>query len=180
MVDQTARYFNRVYDRTYNKISAYVIAKCSNIEDISDILQEIYLEFYRIILKKGCSYVKNEEALLMKLARAKVYKHYSLLEKMKLHLPRPVREAKRDEGDVQDIHHGHVDESSFNNLVIQEVWEVLKGKPEQIQKIFYLYYYCDLKLREISAVLNLGESNVKHKLYRTLQEIRKAYAKEGC
>lgn len=39
-------YFNEIYDKTYKKILLYVLKRCSNIEDVSDILQETYAEIY--------------------------------------------------------------------------------------------------------------------------------------
>ena len=45
--------FNRVYDSTHKAVHAYMVAKCGNLEDVSDIFQETYLELYQFIQKKG-------------------------------------------------------------------------------------------------------------------------------
>ena len=39
-------YFNDIYNKTYKKLLLYVLKRCSNIEDVSDILQETYAEIY--------------------------------------------------------------------------------------------------------------------------------------
>lgn len=178
MVDQLTTFFNEVYDRTYDKATRYVISKCGNTSDIADILQETYAELYAVIVKRGKDYIENEEAFVMQLAKAKVYRHYSLVEKLKHHLP-----LRNKHGEVRPEltipHDVEVDEKFINSATLGEIWQLLRSKPQQIQKIFYLYYYCGLKLREISAELGLNESNVKHYLYRTLQEIRDFYGKEG-
>ena len=44
--------FEIIYKNTYNKILKYVICKCSNLDDVNDIIQETYIEFYKK-LKEG-------------------------------------------------------------------------------------------------------------------------------
>ena len=61
---------------------------------------------------------------------------------------------------------------------VKEIWEYVNKKDVLIAKIFYLYYVCDLKIYEIAEELNLTESTVKHKLYRTLDELKSKYRKD--
>ena len=61
--------------------------------------------------------------------------------------------------------------------IAQKVWEYIKKKDILTTKIFYLYYYNELKLSQIAAELNITEQNVKNKLYRTLNELRKNFLK---
>jgi len=178
MVDQIIPFFNQVYDKTYARVIGYVIAKCGRTSDIPDIVQEVYLEFYRVLRKRGLRYVANNEAFLLKLAKAKVYRHYTLMEKVKHHLPLTGSRNELETVEPADLD-CDIAESSINGITIKEVWGLLKGKPQPVQKIFYLYYYCGLKLKEIGTQLNMHESSVKHKLYRTLREIRVLYTREG-
>lgn len=60
----------------------------------------------------------------------------------------------------------------------EQVWDYLKKKSVIISKIFYLYYYLELSIKEISVELNLTESNVKNHIYRTLKELRECFEKE--
>lgn len=46
-------------------------------------------------------------------------------------------------------------------------------------KVFYLYYYSDLKISQIATELNISESKVKNILYRTIKEIKEKMMKEG-
>lgn len=52
------------------------------------------------------------------------------------------------------------------------IWNYLKRKKVIIFKIFYLYYYTDMNIKDIGIELNISESNVKHYLYRTLKELK--------
>lgn len=176
MVDQNLTLFNEIYDQTYDKVLRYVISKCGNTSDIADIVQETYLELYLTIVKRGAEYINNPGAFVMQLAKAKVYKHYSLVEKLKTLLPQ-VSQGREDAPPAPEEVQVH--EAYVNGITIQEIWTLLQSQDQQVQKIFYLYYYCGLKLREISKELDLHESTVKHKLYRTLAGIRKFYGKEA-
>ena len=59
------------------------------------------------------------------------------------------------------------------------VWSFLKSKKVIIFKIFFLYYKCELKIKEIAKELGLTEMNVKNYLYRTLHELNDYLENEG-
>ena len=49
MVDQeTLSIFDKLYYDTYPEVLKYIVINCSNIEDVKDIIQNVYLE----VLKK--------------------------------------------------------------------------------------------------------------------------------
>lgn len=53
MIDQkNLKYFNDLYHDTYDKTLKYIVYNCFNIADINDIIQETYIELYKIIQKK--------------------------------------------------------------------------------------------------------------------------------
>ena len=60
----------------------------------------------------------------------------------------------------------------------EEVWRILKKKKVVVFQIFYLYYVLEFTLKEIAKHLNLTESNVKHYLYRTINELKEKYREE--
>ena len=41
-----------------------------------------------------------------------------------------------------------------------------------MKKVFYLFYDVGQTIPEIARALSMSESNVKHKLYRTLKELQ--------
>lgn len=64
-------------------------------------------------------------------------------------------------------------------LNAKEVWDYIKQKNIIFIKVFYLYYYSDLKISQIATELNISESKVKNILYRTIKEIQEKWKKEG-
>lgn len=178
MVDrEITSLFNDIYSNTNKKVLKTIIAKCSNLEDVSDIFQEVYTELYTILLKHGGGYIKNHEAFLFKITKQKLYRHYSLLDKVKSVFLKPSYEdgeyLSDDEFELIDI-----DDRIDTDDLIDEVNAVLAKKPTEIKKIFYMRFFLDMTISEIALSLSLSEQNVKNKLYRTIKELRKLYCEK--
>lgn len=177
MVDPNISFFNRIYDSCYAKVASYVIAKCGNILDAEDILQEVFIELYNLALRKGISYIDNPEAMVMQIAKFRLHKHYKSGEKLKRLMPLYAQNEEGEEYEtvLDDI---EIPDKLVNKETVDEIWRLLQSKPQEIQKIFALYFYCGNTAKEIAIYLESSESAIKHKLYRTLAEIRKFYKKD--
>lgn len=178
MVDQNVtNLFNDIYDSTNRKVIIYITAKCNNTDDISDIFQETYMELYSVLVKRGVNYIKNYEAFVMKIVKQKVYRYYSILERFKLMVSISTFNKNGEELNIADFKADSfiLEDVICDKDMVAQVNEFLSKKPEVIKKIFYLYYYLNLSIKEIAKLLILNESNVKNKLYRTLKELRKLY-----
>ena len=168
--------FNEIYDETHNYLLKYVIIKCHNINDVNDIIQETYLEFWNILNKKELSNI-NIKSYLIGIANNKIKKHYSLLQKIKT-----ISLFEKD----NDIELIDTIESGINieELVIKSddwnmIWEYIKLKKNQdIPKVFYLYYKLELSIKDISLKLDVSESYIKNLIYRTLRELQNNFGNE--
>ena len=122
-----------IYNATYDDVLRYVTSKCRNYNDIGDLLQNIYLNFYRAL--KGKRDIKDPRKYLIRIARNEIYKHYGILKIAHNYIP--VFSAN--------------DEESFNRF--QE----------------------DLKIKDVGRTLNISESTVKNRLYRTMNKINNEF-----
>lgn len=149
--------FDEVYNESYRDISRYVVVSSNNIDDVQDILQNIYLEVYKNIDKvKDKNYVFG-------IAKNVVKKYYRF-KFMK----------KSDEVLYDNISDNiNLEKSVMEKFDTELVWNYLKKKGGNISKIMYLYYCEDFTIKEIADTLNLTESNVKNYIYRTLKELRR-------
>ncbi len=176
MVDQDINsFFNEIYDRTFNNTIRYITAKCSNIDDIHEIVQEVYADVYSTLVKKGVGYIKNPEAFIAKVTKSKVYRHYSLLERV-----RGVaigNENGMDDYGVESLETYTIEDEVINKQMANDVFEHLSTKSDDVIRIFYLFYYVDMTIEEIAKDLEMSVSNVKNKLYRTVRELRTIYGK---
>ena len=48
---EALKQFDLLYENTYFDVSKYVVCKCSNPEDVEDILQNIYLAVFKAVSK---------------------------------------------------------------------------------------------------------------------------------
>lgn len=160
------RIFNEIYDSTYRTTLIYVTAKCNNTEDIADIMQETYTELYKVILNRGTDYVKEPSAFVRKIAKSKVYRHYSLFQRIRDN----IAATELDEVFTEDSF--DLENTVIDKLTAEKAEEYIFSKPQITQKIFCMYFSLDMTISEISEALSVGESYVKNRLYRTLRELR--------
>lgn len=170
MIDQeTLKKFNSIYDVSYKNVLRYVICNCSNVEDVKDIVQNIYVDLLERI-KKGANF-DNANAYIMGIAKNKVNEYYRFNYKVKFI---SLFSKKEEDFNILDNLPDNFDleEQYIKKEDIKFIWNFLKKKKVIIFKIFYLYYYTDSTIKEISKELKISESNVKHYLYRTLNELK--------
>lgn len=170
--------FNEIYDKTYLDLLKYVVIKCHNINDTNDIMQEIYLEFWKILSKKEVSDI-NIKSYLIGIANNKIKKHYTFLQKVKI-----ISLFETNDKD-QELIETLEDGMNINEIIIQAdnwdtIWKYIKSKKNQdIPKVFYLYYKLELSIKEISEELQRSESYIKHLIYRTLKELQDNFGNGG-
>jgi RNA polymerase sigma-70 factor (ECF subfamily) len=153
---------------------SFITSKCQNTADISDIAQETYLELYQLLKRRGVDYIQNEYAIVLKIAKQKLYRHYSLLERLRMFVPLTVTNEDGEEVALPDLDAQALAEEDFifNQVLVANIRQLLRQKPDDVKRVFILFYDVGLTIPEIAEALSMSESNVKNKLYRTLKEIR--------
>ncbi len=169
--------FEEIYNATYNKTLKYIICKCSNIEDVNDLLQETYTELYKTLQRKSYIELEDYSNYVIGIAKKKIQKHYGILYKFKSDSTCIETEEKEYEINIpSDI---DLEAITIIKLEAEQVWKYIKQKDIKIIRIFYLYYYLEYKISEIAKELKMSESNVKNVLYRTIKDIKKSVKIEG-
>lgn len=169
MIDQeTLEKFDKLYNDSYQTVLKYVICKCSNIEDVKDIVQNIYLDLLRKLDKDKSFDI--DISYVMGVAKNKVNQYYRFNYKVKI----VSLFSKQDDISLIDVVSSEVDLSKdvIRKDDLEFVWNFIKRKKIIVFKIFYLYYYCDLTIESISKELNITISGVKYYLYNTLKELK--------
>ncbi len=169
MIDQeTLKIFDKLYNDSYQMVLKYVICNCSNIEDVKDIVQNVYLELLKILEKdkyfdKGTSYIIG-------IAKNKVNQYYRFNYKAKI----VSLFSKKDDISLIDVLEDDIDlsEEEIKKEDLEFIWDYLKKKKVIVSRIFYLYYYREMTIKNISEELNITISSVKHYLYKTLKELK--------
>jgi RNA polymerase sigma-70 factor (ECF subfamily) len=170
----TASRFDEIYDSTRKDVLAFITARCGRTADINDVFQETYMELYKLLVNRGVDYVTHEKALVMRIAKRKIAKQYSLLERLKNFVSITTMNEDDEEVNLSELEADNfsTEDFSVNNILLENARQLIQSKPADVRKVFYLMYDVGLTIPEIAQELSMSESNVKNRLYRTLKEIR--------
>lgn len=166
--------FNEIYDSTYKVVLSFITVKCRNTADISDIAQETYMELYQLLNKRGVDYVRNSNAIVFKIAKQKLSRHYSIMERLRIFVPMISTNEDGDEVALSDFEADAFETEDFiiNQMLVENAQRIIRQKPDDVKRIFNLFYDVGLTIPDIAKALSMSESSVKNKLYRTLKELR--------
>ena len=171
----TLNSFEHLYNETYQNTLKYVVCKCSNLEDVKDIMQNIYVDFYKLLKKKEIIELENVNAFIIGIAKHKVNDYYGLKYKIQSLFISSTEETETIEIKADE----DIENSVLDNIRVEEMWEFINQKKAIIGKVFYLYYNLDMTIKDISKELAISESTVKNHIYRTLKELNTTFAKES-
>lgn len=162
--------FEFLYNNTYKNVLKYTICHCRNLDDVNDIVQDIYTELYQKTVNKKHINLDNAESYIIGIAKNKIKRHYS---SAKINYIEPENESlSQYSNDDIDIEKDLITKDN-----VMQVWNYLKNKSELTAKIFYLYYVIDVPIKEIAEELKLTEPNVKNHLYRTQKDLKERFKK---
>lgn len=162
--------FEEIYNDTYERTLRYIICNCFNIDDVNDLLQETYLELYKLLQRKKKIELDNYYNYIIGIAKIRIKRHYGKSNKSSFVI-------ENNEIEIPD--NIDIEADTITKLNAEKVWKFIKQKDITVVKVFYLYYYTELKIFQIAEELKLTESNVKNFLYRTIKEIRENIKIEG-
>ena len=162
--------FQFLYNNTYRNVLKYTICHCRNLDDVNDIVQDIYTELYQKTVNKKHINLDNAESYIIGIAKNKIKKHYSLA-KISYIGSENENLSQYSENDID------IEKDLITKDNVMQVWNYLKNKSELTAKIFYLYYVIDVPIKEIAEELKITESNVKNHLYRTQKDLKERFKK---
>ncbi|MBO5478895.1 MAG: sigma-70 family RNA polymerase sigma factor [Clostridia bacterium] len=159
--------FEEIYNRTYKHILKYIISHCNNLDDVNDIIQETYIEFYKKLKKSKKIELEDEQAFIIGVSKNILKKYYRSKYKHKNNV------VNFEDENVQIDSNIDIELNFITKENVAEIWQILKNKDIKIAKIFYLHYGMDMKITDIAKELNLTESATKNYIYRTIKELKK-------
>ncbi|MCL2365407.1 MAG: hypothetical protein FWC71_12210 [Defluviitaleaceae bacterium] len=133
--------FGEIYDATCKDVLAFITARCGRTADINDIFQDTYMELFNLLEKRGVAYVTHEKALVMRIAKQKIARNYSLVQRLMsfVSLPRVSdgEEAAPDDIDADLMMYGFcLEDFVVNDMMLDAAWSYIKAKPETVRKVF--------------------------------------------
>ncbi|MBR1738759.1 MAG: sigma-70 family RNA polymerase sigma factor [Ruminococcus sp.] len=158
--------FVGLYESTYDKAYRYAAVKTGSPDAAEDILQEIYLKIYRLMLSGGR--IRDPKHYVMRAVKRAAADYYSAkavtesIEETEIVDEAALRQLENDDGYLFD-----------------EVMRRIRDFDENTYRIFLLHFKYGLTLKAAAKELDLAESTVKSKLYRGLRRIKETTGKEG-
>ena len=147
-------------DMIYNIAKRYL----GNAEDAKDIVQETFIKYINQIKQKG--EFENEDYI----------KHWLI--RVALNLCNNEVSSARHKRNVSIENYKELESIvDFNSKIVCS--ELLDKLSKKYRNVFVLFYFEDLKISEISKLLNISESSVKTRLKRAREKLRKAFKDGG-
>lgn len=164
--------FAEIYNDTYAYIYKYVISKVSGRETAEDIVQNVYLKFYKRMCDEGSAKILNPKHYLLRSARGLVADYY----------------AENSKAETESIDEGIeiIDEKALDLLMndssyeYEDIMRMLKEMDAVTYKIFILHFQYGYTIIQVADKMSLKQSTVKSKIYRALKRLKKEITdKEG-
>lgn len=163
MNQQNAELFETVYDATFPGLRRMALLRARSVSDAEDLLQNVYLAFYRQLEKRGGSGIENPEAYLKTILKSELKKYYRFKAKTEDALPEEnVLPSEED-----------AEERALFRLRVEDVWQKVKEEPPLSEKLFLLRYGYDMSTKEIAGQLGLTDEAVRTRLSRTRKNLIK-------
>lgn len=151
--------FEEIYNRTYKNTLKYILLHCNNLDDVNDIIQDTYVEFYKELKKRKFFELKEEQRFIIGISKNVLKKYYRLKNN--------ILNLENEEIDTES--NVDIELEFITKENVAEIWQMLKDKDIKIAKTFYLYYGLGMKIADIAKELKLSESAIKNYIYRTIK-----------
>jgi len=130
--------FNAIYHATFPQVSKFVHFKVADLEDGQEIVQNVYLDFYRYICRND-KQLDNVSAYLISMAKNELTRYYKTRSETPVVLEEEDNMMLEQIPDNQDL-----ELEVLNSLSTQEIWAIIETMPKLDQQILVAHYRFDL------------------------------------
>lgn len=148
--------FHQLYEHLSDQLFRFILARCQSRQDALDLLQDIFIDLWKAIVKFKYSSDQEFYGFVYKIARRKLAKYYKSNPKIVEFNEEYIKENL--EIDFQD------------DWIITKVLPRIKTKYRQVLE---LRYWSDFSFAQIAKALDLKESTVKVQHHRAIKQLNK-------
>ncbi len=157
--------FGELYDLYVEKIFRFVYYKISNREEAEDLTGDIFLKAWQYLISDGTEKVDSFNAFIYRIARNCVIDVYR-------------RRAVRQECPIDMLAYQVPDPDNIKERVsdkeqITRVLADLRKLKQDYQDIIFMKYIEELSTKEIAAILDKSQANVRVTAHRALKVLKK-------
>ena len=163
--------FNSIYEATFNELGKYVYFRVKRLEDAQDIVQSVYMDYYRYVFLKKRN-PENVLGYLKQMASNQISKYYkkqqwsveSSEENQEL-----IEQIPSDDNVVLDV---------FEKFEHAMLWDAVKSLGIFEEKVIIAKFRFDMTFKEIADAMSTNENTIKSNYYRALIKLRKKLENE--
>ncbi len=161
-------------ERIINKYNNYIYTilknSMSNSEDIEETLSDVFVILWKNYLKIDRS--TDIRLYMLGIAKNLIKKRYR-----DYNLNCIVEDIKDYENKIDScINIEKLAEQNEKSKILIDIVESMK---EEEKNIFVMFYYSSMKIKEISSILNISQTNIKVKLHRLRKIVKREFKKRG-
>ncbi len=153
-----------IYEQHYEAIYQYILFLTTNPAIVDDFVQETFIRYYHT------KHVRNEKALLIRIARNLVYDYFRRKQLLKW-LPL----TKTDYEDEALL----PEELLLRSQEVQELYRALAKIKVNYREVIILRYIEELSVKEVAHYLELSEVQVKNYTAQGLKSLRGNMGREA-
>lgn len=157
--------FEFIYQTYFTQLSRYVYFKAASLEDAQDIVQEVFLDFYRYVIK-GKKDIDQVQGYLMSIAKNRLSTYYKDKNQQAL---TPTEEQEHLFEQIPDEH--DLESDVLLQIDLDRLWAYVETLKEIDQKLLVGHYRFEMSFRELSEQLNIPESTLKSRHQQLLKKI---------
>lgn len=158
--------FETIYRQTLASVSKYVLFQVAQVQDAEDIVQDVYLRYYREVILKGKS-IENPKAYLLAMAANQLKRYYRFKTRRPIQLNSEELEVLENIPDDQDVH-----VEIINRFTVDAILLEIMTLSDLDQKILIGHLRFEMTFAELSRELALSENTIKTRYYRALRTLR--------
>ena len=174
--------FNIFVRRYYGDILKYCSYRCSGIADAQDLTQETFVRFFtHLSAYRHLGKVRNYlYTIAGNLCRDYGRQHRNLpvptwQEALEAACYEETEDSRENAGYSEataDIHRQTTEDVAVNRVMTERALERL---PDELREAVILYYFQELKIREIADILQIGQPLVKYRLRKAKEKLREIW-----
>ncbi len=177
--DQAFDVFVRRY---YGDIMKYCCYRCVSVSDAQDLTQETFVRFFTHLSGyRHLGKVKNYlYTIAGNLCRDYGRQHGNLpvptqQEVLEAACDGETADSRRNAGNAEaaaDIRQQAPEDAAVNRVMTERA---LAKLPDELREVVLLYYFQELKIREIADILQIGQPLVKYRLQKAKEKLREIW-----
>lgn len=157
--------FGKLYDAYFEDIFHFILRRTDDEVLTSDLCSQTFLKALQNLKKyenRGVPF----SAWLYRIASNEVNKNFNKKKKKRLF-------SLEEERFLEIIDRGN--EQEFSEQQINLLTETLSELPTDVMEVLELRFFEERSFKEISFILNIGESGAKMRLYRAVEKLKKHF-----